>query len=314
MEGGFIAGLALRGASMGARTASAASRAARTTRTFSVAGKSGPVSRGKGFKPPTKPKPKPAPKPAPKPDEKVPTDPKKIPQDKDGMSATGAIPPGGLGQSSGYGSSFASGIGSVASGVLPGIASSALTAGMGAAGAFSEGTSTAEINKAMEKGDKDGLQASDTVAHALAAVAGRPETSTVSGKSSEVKPNHVKKSCPCSKNIEDYKKVKRGLSEGLRETFSLYNPLDPGCDCLDPNKILANNLKNKILSSNNILMTNGRKFGDTAVYQKLKGTRGKKIIMRGGLAGTRKKARGVIHKKSRTRKQRPQSRRRTRKN
>jgi hypothetical protein len=337
---GLGARAAITGARIGstaARTASAASRAgsaaSRSTRTFSVAGKSGPVSRGKGFKPPTKPKPKPAPKP--KPGEKPTTDPTKKPQNKDGMSATdgvstaaGAIPPGGFGQSSGYGNMASS----MAMSAGPGLLSTGLSAGMGAAGAFAtsaaEGTSADALERASEKGTRKGQNAADTAADALAAATSGSIQTRVSGKTSGVLQKHEKTSCPCDNNIKEYQKIQRGLPEGLKQTIAQYYTLASTCKCKKDNEEQAKDLRNKILASKNELTMNGRPFSRTDMFKRIAMTQKRpsniqritQNIKRGGymrLAGTRKKARGVIHKKSITRKQRPQktqSRRRTRKN
>jgi hypothetical protein len=205
--------------------------------------------------------------------------------------------------------------------MAPGLASTALSAGLGAAGAFAtsatEGTSAEALEEASEKGTRKGQNAADTAAGVLAAATSGSIQTRVAGKTSGIVKEHEKKLCPCDNDIEEYRRVQRGLSEGLKQTISQYYTLTPRCKCKNDNEELANDLKNKILASKNVLMTNGRPFSRTELYKRIAMTQKrpsniqkiKQNIKRGGymrLAGTRKKARGVIYKKSRTRKQRPQ--------
>jgi len=243
----------------------------------------------------------------------------------DGVStAAGAIPLGGTGQSSGYGN--------IASSMASGVGAAGLSAGLGAAGAFAtsaaEGTSAEALERASEKGTRKGQNAADTAADALAAATSGSIQTRVAGTTSGIVQKHKKTSCPCRKNIEAYKKIQRGLPEGLKQTIAQYYILASRCNCTEDNEELANDFKNKILASKNQLTMYGRPFGRTELYKRIAMTQKrpsniqkiKQNIKRGGymrLAGTRKKSRGVIYKKSRTRKQRPQStqsRRRTRKN
>jgi hypothetical protein len=248
----------------------------------------------------------------------------------DGVStAAGAIPPGGTGQSSGYGNMASS----MAMSAGPGLLSTGLSAGMGAAGAFAtsaaEGTSPSALENAMAKGTRKGQNAADAVTNGLKGIAASgSQTGTVAGKTGGVE-GVRKKLCLCPDDATKYMRAQRGLPEGLKELYGSYYRLESKCKCTEDNEKLKNYVFREIVNSKNILMSNGRQVGRTGLYKdtaekvKSKQTRGPigptglPVIARGGymrLAGTRKKSGHAINKKSRTRKQqKTQFRRRTRK-
>ena len=336
-----------RGASLAARSGSRAA-----PRTFSVAGKSGPVSRVKGFKPMPKPKPKPKPNPG----EKGTIDPKKNPQGQDGMSAAdgvstaaGAVPPGGSSQSSGYGSAALEGLSSVGMAAAPSLAGAAGAFATSAATSAAEGTSPEALERAMEKGNQKGKNAAYAVTNGLKGIAASgSQTGTFTGKTGGIE-RMRNKLCLCPDDARKYMRAQRGLPEGLKELYGSYYRLESKCKCTEDNEKLEKYVLDQIVNSKNILMSNGREVGRTGLYkdtvEKVKptqtrgrrglpqgtakkvkstqpqGPRGLPVIGRGlpqggymRLAGTRKKSGHAMNKKSSTRKQqKTQFRRRTRK-
>lgn len=278
-----------RAGSVGAR---AGTRAA--PRTFSVAGRSGPFSKVKGFKPKPNTKPNPG--------KKGTIDPKKNPQGQtaDGVSTAAGAIPGGTGQSSGY-PNMAS---SMAMTDGPGTLSTGLSA---FATSATKGTSPSALENAMVRGTQKGKNAADAVASGLAAATSGSTQATVSGKTSGVVPKHKKNRCPCPINVRKYRQIFNDLPKGLQKMIAQYYKVASRCNCKSDNEELAKYLLEKILESKNILMRSGLPFIRTKMYEHLS----KEAVAAGG---TRKKSGHAMNKKSRTRKQqKTQFRRRTRK-
>jgi hypothetical protein len=214
---------------------------------------------------------------------------------------------------------MAAGLGSAGMVAAPGLASTGLTAGMGAAGAFaasaSEGTSQEALERASGKGTRTGQNAADAVASGLAAATSGSTQSTVSGKTGDVVKTHEQLACPCDRNVNEFKNIQKGLSEGLKQIISQYYQVASRCKCKNDNEELANRLLKEILDSRNQLMSNGSTFGRSQLYKHIAmEAQNGRAAAAAAAGGTRKKTRYAMNKKSRTRKQqKTQFRRRTRK-
>ena len=237
MKGGFIGalGAAARVGSTAARVGSTAARvgsvASKGSRTFSVAGKSGPVSRATGFKPMPKPKPKPGKQTPIKKGEGVGAN--------EMISSLSNLPNLIQGQDSSYDSMMG-----------PGTSSMGLvSAGLGAAGAFaegaSEGTSPSELENTMDKGRRKGQNAADAVASGLAALTSGSKLSIVLGKTPLIVPKHKKNRCPCDSSVAMYIKSQRDLPEGLKGLISMYYNVLSRCNCKEACEELANYILQK---------------------------------------------------------------------
>ena len=316
MKGGFIgalAGVARVGAtaarvgSVAARAGSAGSKVARAgsvagragttgTRTFSAAGRTLSKPTTSGFKPPSAPA---------KPPSAQPTG-------QSGYSGSSYA------DHFGTAASFAPGYGQQGSYGSMGLASTGMglaTTGMGLAGtsigaftqAASEGTSQEALGEASRRGTEKGKKAADIVESALEKLTSKSENTIVSGKTSGPVIKHHKNRCPCPSNIRKYSRVQQGLPKGLQSLIAQYYTVASRCKCQGDNEELGKYLLKKILKSKHLLMSSGHPFSRTALYKHIA-----KEAAAPATGGTRKKARSVIHKKSKTRKQ--QFRRRTRKN
>jgi hypothetical protein len=209
---------------------------------------------------------------------------------------------------------MASGLGSIGMAAAPSLAS----AGLGAAGAFAqgaaEGTSPSALENAMDRGTQKGQKAADLLASGLAAATSDSKLTTVTGKTGDVVKKHEQLACPCDRNVNEFKKLQKGLSEGLKQIIGQYYQLASSCECKNNKKLMANHLLKKIIDSRNQLMSNGSTFGESNLYNNIAMEARSGRAAAAAAGGTRKKTRHAMNKKSRTRKQqKTQFRRRTRK-